>query len=151
MALKDNYYTVSQVAQELNVTRQTIYRWIKNGNLKGEKIGRETLVEKSEVFRYKDEKVGNWLYEIFNITLERTKYKIIREQLGYDDTDVIERMGDYTSLNYIVFRKGKDAEIVSIKKIGVNINGKNGHLESSIDPNDITREPAKDVAKRKDV
>lgn len=148
MAVKDNYYTVAEAAGELDVTRQTIYRWIKNGILEAEKIGRETLIEKAEIFRYRDKKVGDWLYGIFNNNLERNNYMQIREHLGYDKTDKIQRMGDATSLNYIVFRENKETEIVSIKNISMRFNKKTGHVESLVDPSDITRELAKDVGKR---
>ncbi len=50
MALKDNYFTISEAARELNVTRQTISRWVANGKLAGEKIGRETLINKKDLF-----------------------------------------------------------------------------------------------------
>jgi len=52
MALKDNYFTISEAARELNVTRQTISRWVANGRLAGEKIGRETLISRKELFEY---------------------------------------------------------------------------------------------------
>ncbi len=52
MAIKDNYFTISQSAKEFKVTRQTVSRWIKEGIFKSEKIGRETLLKKEEVRRF---------------------------------------------------------------------------------------------------
>ena len=40
MALKDKYLTISEAAKELGVTRQSISRWIKEGRVTAEKIGR---------------------------------------------------------------------------------------------------------------
>jgi len=52
MALKDNYITITQAAKQLGVTRQTISRWIAKAYVSGEKIGRETLIEKKELYKY---------------------------------------------------------------------------------------------------
>jgi excisionase family DNA binding protein len=57
MALKDKYYTISEAARELNVTRQTISRWVASGKVYGERIGRETLIEKKKLFEYKKDKL----------------------------------------------------------------------------------------------
>ncbi|MCX6006140.1 MAG: excisionase family DNA-binding protein [Chloroflexi bacterium] len=43
------YCTVSEAATRLKVTRQTIYRWIADGRIKTEKIGREMIIEKTEI------------------------------------------------------------------------------------------------------
>jgi excisionase family DNA binding protein len=143
MGLKDHYYTVAQAAEELNVTRQTIYRWIKNGILKAETIGRETLIEKAEIFRYRDKKVGNWLYQGFNISLERNNYRPIREYLGYTEKDKIKRAGDSTALTYLVLKENGPAEMVTIKSIHVSLNKKTGDFMSDVDPKDIVRKPIK--------
>lgn len=52
-ALKDEYYTLSEAASLAGVTRQTISRWIKHGKLTGEKIGREVLIHKDELYQLK--------------------------------------------------------------------------------------------------
>lgn len=52
MALKDKYCTISEAAKEVGVTRQTVSRWIKDGKLPVEKIGRETLIEKKRIHEY---------------------------------------------------------------------------------------------------
>ena len=57
MALKDKYFTISEATKELNVTRQTISRWIKEGKLHGEKIGRETLIDKEECRKYRSQRL----------------------------------------------------------------------------------------------
>ena len=51
MALKDMYYTISEAARELGVSRQTIYRWIADGKVPTEKIGGVMLVEKAAISR----------------------------------------------------------------------------------------------------
>ena len=52
MAIKDDYFTLSEAARELGVTRQTISRWISQGKLTGERVGRETLIKKEGLFEY---------------------------------------------------------------------------------------------------
>jgi excisionase family DNA binding protein len=48
--------TVRNVALECNVTMPTVYNWIKNDILKGEKIGSRTLIARSELERAKKDK-----------------------------------------------------------------------------------------------
>lgn len=45
--LVDNYYTIGQTARLLGVTRQTIHRWLVANKIKGERVGRETLIQKT--------------------------------------------------------------------------------------------------------
>jgi len=49
--LADNYFTVTQASNYLMVTRQTIHRWIKDGQFNTERVGRECLIAKSEIER----------------------------------------------------------------------------------------------------
>ena len=49
MALKDNFLTITQAAEKMRVTRQTISRWIAEGKLSAEKVGREKLIPKHEI------------------------------------------------------------------------------------------------------
>lgn len=47
--LADSYVSISQAASLLSVSRLTIYRWMKRGELTGERIASVTLIPKSEV------------------------------------------------------------------------------------------------------
>jgi excisionase family DNA binding protein len=49
MTLKNKYFTISEAARESEVTRQTISRWVREGKLPAEKIGRETLIKKVDL------------------------------------------------------------------------------------------------------
>lgn len=57
MAIKDEYFTISEAARELGVTRQTISRWISQDKIKGERIGKETLIKKKDLFDYQQRKL----------------------------------------------------------------------------------------------
>lgn len=52
MTLKDKYFTISEAAKEIGVTRQTISRWIADGKISAEKVGRETLIKKKDLQKY---------------------------------------------------------------------------------------------------
>ena len=56
-ALKDAYFTISQAAEELHVSRQTISRWIARGKITAEKVGRVTLIKKEDLFQYEDRRL----------------------------------------------------------------------------------------------
>jgi excisionase family DNA binding protein len=49
MQITDYFLTISQTAKLLNVTRQTISRWVKVGQLNSQHIGREVLISKREI------------------------------------------------------------------------------------------------------
>jgi excisionase family DNA binding protein len=57
MALKENYLTISEVAKELKVTRQTVSRWIRDGKIEAEQVGREKLINKRSLTRFLQKKV----------------------------------------------------------------------------------------------
>jgi excisionase family DNA binding protein len=103
MALKDKYYTISQAAKHVGVTRQTISRWIKEGRLHGERIGRETLIDKEEVNKHRFSWIasGHILRFIYDM---RTDY--CRKRFGLSDDERLEK---------IVTRKGKHYMIINKK------------------------------------
>ena len=49
MQIADYFLTISQTAELLNTTRQTVSRWVKGGKLNSQRIGREGLISKREV------------------------------------------------------------------------------------------------------
>lgn len=52
MVLKEKYFTISEAAEKLGVTRQTLSRWVKQRKFPVERIGRETLIEKARLQTY---------------------------------------------------------------------------------------------------
>ncbi|MGD2065437.1 MAG: helix-turn-helix domain-containing protein [Dehalococcoidia bacterium] len=52
MALKDKYITVTEAAEIAGVTRQTISRWIAEGHLIAEKVGRQVFIKKEDFGDY---------------------------------------------------------------------------------------------------
>ena len=47
--VKEDFYTLAQAAMAVNVNPATVWRWIKIGKIEAHRIGREVLIEKSEV------------------------------------------------------------------------------------------------------
>lgn len=52
----DDFYTMSRMAEALDVERHTIARWIRNGDVNAQKVGTIWFIEKSEVERIKKER-----------------------------------------------------------------------------------------------
>ncbi|KPK23304.1 MAG: hypothetical protein AMJ70_03820 [Dehalococcoidia bacterium SG8_51_3] len=77
MTIKDQYSTITEAALYLGVTRQSISRWIREGKLVPEAIGRVKLIQNSNLHRFKYELLGKEVkefvsYLIFTL-LNRTK------------------------------------------------------------------------------
>jgi excisionase family DNA binding protein len=83
MALKDSYYTITQAARVLGVTRQTIARWIEEGKISAEKVGRETLIAKQEFDKpeFVSKKLRTSIFKQFAEQLIAT----IKTECGYED------------------------------------------------------------------
>jgi excisionase family DNA binding protein len=118
MALKEQYFTVSEAATYLGVTRQTISRWIKKGRFRAERFGREILIDKVSLdnyrFNYRDRIIGNKILQNFT--------DLVRKKCGYSKDDRIEMILDELyepgrSMNYIVTKKDGN-----IDKIYLTIN-----------------------------
>lgn len=77
--LRDSYFTVYQASQELNVTRQTISRWIAQGRLTAEQVGRERLIPKKDVYRRQRERTSDSLVQFL--------VDHLRQSEGYVETE----------------------------------------------------------------
>ena len=104
MALKDNYITITQAAKQLGVTRQTISRWIAKGRVPGEKIGRETLIKKKDLYKYHIMKLTyaatDSIMELYTATVADLFHQEGRMKPGYhvefpnDDDENIIHLSD---------------------------------------------------------
>jgi excisionase family DNA binding protein len=82
MALKDKYFTISEAAKELRVTRQTVSRWIKEGKFHAENIGRETLILKKDINKLQHEQMER---PFINFIIQQ-----LRVKLNYSEEEKIE-------------------------------------------------------------
>lgn len=55
---ESRYVTVEDAAQRLNVHEQTIYSWIRRGQLKAAKFGRAVRIPAEELDRFEREGLG---------------------------------------------------------------------------------------------
>ena len=79
MAIKDKYFTITEAAKYLHVTRQTIGLWIKEGKLPAESVGRETIIEKSQIEKYK----LNEFFEFVKFEAIEQLQRAIMESYGF--------------------------------------------------------------------
>ena len=49
MSLQEIYVTAGQAATLLQVSRLSVWRWVKSGKLAGERVGKITLISRAEV------------------------------------------------------------------------------------------------------
>jgi len=52
------FYTLPEVAEMLKVSRQTVYRWIRSGELEAYKLGHDWRVEKTDLDRFLESRRG---------------------------------------------------------------------------------------------
>lgn len=96
-ALKDEYVTLSEAAALAGVTRQTISRWIKEGKLTGEKIGREVLIRTDELYQLKS------VDEIFVNHILDIMADEVRKSGNFSKKDKIKRIAYQEENRTIVF------------------------------------------------
>jgi excisionase family DNA binding protein len=111
MELKEKYCTVSEAAEELGVTRQTVSRWISDGKLVAETIGREKLIDKKQLDQFADIRVSMLLARY----VDRKLIAHIKKQYNYTKEDVIERFGTKstpTAISYSIIKKDGTRERV---------------------------------------
>ena len=116
MGIKDIYLTISETAKELNVSKQTIYRWLAENKFPSEKIGGVVLIDKKSVLEYKTQQRDKSFFEVMAANIEgflRKEYKYGKED-EFIDSGVED---DY--LTYIVKREnGKFEKIIEIHDDG---------------------------------
>lgn len=53
--LKDEYYSIQEVADLLKVAYLTVYRWIQSGKLKAVKAGKQYRISKKDLNKFLDQ------------------------------------------------------------------------------------------------
>lgn len=111
MALKDRYFTVSEAAKKLEVSRQTVYRWIEDNEIPTESVGGVTLIKKKTLNKYMRKKELEAMKRYYdNLYIEQ-----IRKELKYSDKDMIEEVNteDGYAVYHVVRQDGKQ-EMVKV-------------------------------------
>jgi excisionase family DNA binding protein len=147
MSLKDEYFTVSQAAKELEVTGQTILRWVKSKKLPAERVGRESLIPKSAVMERKLKDSELLLDDIVSWFLAANNCKLVRDQLGYkvDDRIMVNGADSYT---FLVTRKDGSREISEIGPVSLSYNPDTHDIEVKIALEGVKKYTYKEWKKR---
>lgn len=113
MALKDKYITVSEAARLAGVTRQTISRWITEGHLIAEKVGRQALIDKKDFAQYlMRQNTYRMASQIIDGVVER-----IRQEYNYTEEDKVEFLKlDFKKdiFHFSVVKKDGNHEVISV-------------------------------------
>jgi excisionase family DNA binding protein len=149
MSIKDEYYTLGEAANELDVTRQTLFRWIKAHKYKVEKIGRETLIERKVIDEQRAEKYFDQVSAIVSWLLDADNYKQIREQGNYTDEDKIEILNDEEQ-TFLVTKKDGSRDMVVVGGTTINYDEKNRKLDVTIDKGGVEITPYKERRKSRE-
>jgi excisionase family DNA binding protein len=86
MALKHTYWTISEAAKQYMVTRQTISRWISQGNIRTEKIGREILIRRKDLTKFHYNRLNEAASDSILALYKKTIEDYCREK-GYIQAD----------------------------------------------------------------
>jgi excisionase family DNA binding protein len=111
MALKDKYFTISEAATMAGVTRQTISRWVATGQIRAEKVGRNTLIPRRALLRYTREKPMGELREI--VSKEIVNHADLL--LGVGENDRVEVVGHPSELRFLVTKENGSSEEIEIE------------------------------------
>ena len=117
MALKDEYFSISEAAKEFGFTRQTIYRWIKDNKISTEKIGGIILINKEEIRNF----VAAKSVKFWSGRSDAYIIEALRKQCGYSKNDVIEIDEGEKGMNFIITRKDGASEKVHVGTIKVTM------------------------------
>ncbi len=115
MALQDKYVTINQAAWILNVTRQTISRWISEKKLPAEKVGRTVLIDRQELWSLKqvmlNAELSSWILEMAEM------YAIWSNNYTVDDDIKLRDIREDGVVVMDVKRKNNKHEIACVKLI----------------------------------
>ena len=114
MALKDEYFTISEAAQMVGVTRQTVSRWIKEGELFAEKIGREVVIRQDKLLQYKCSKVVERFGEALSMMAELW-LRIEFEEYSSGDKFELSDISSDGVFQFNVIRKNGASDILKAK------------------------------------
>lgn len=115
MALKDNYLTVTEAAKRAGVTRQTFYRWIKQGEFPVEKIGKEILIEKQKFQNYIYAKMRAEVAHLFIDTI--TIFTQLKYEFNSRDSFELVNIKRNNVFQFHVTKRDGTEETVNVKAV----------------------------------
>gem|GEM_PF-1335665 len=117
--MADEVMTIPEVAEYLKVTRQTVHRLMKSGELKAFKIGRSTRILRSEIEKFVE---GRMNVEVKPFTIKEVdaEKRVFRKYL---DEESVEEVSLKEALSKLMpnYPKLSDKEIIEMLKEGTLI------------------------------
>ena len=133
MALKDQYLTVSQAVAQFSVTRQTIHRWIRDGVLTAEKVGRELLINRQSLDEYNTHRIGVILAKMISWKIADNDFKELRDYFNFGKADVIKQVGKPEKLTFIVTKEDGTKDELKVLQYSMNTDEKRRKIVFSFD------------------
>jgi excisionase family DNA binding protein len=84
--VKKKYYSTAEVANILHISRVAVFKQIKNGTLKAEKIGRNYVISYESVSKILGKVIGTQKKKVIENTINRAfdEYKEAFKKLGQE-------------------------------------------------------------------
>lgn len=109
--LKSKYFTITEASKKLGVSRQTISRWIADGKLTTEAIGREKLIDKAQINRIRRLNIPKFTRMV------NEKIADLIQGKYYSKNDEVKVVGK----DFMAIRGGGITEKVEITKFDLDI------------------------------
>ncbi len=120
MEIKDKYFTISEAAKFLQVTRQTVSRYIKQGWIHAEKIGRERVIAKQELYdKLNAPDVMRRGVRLLDRVIDAKLIQYVRNKYGYAPNDEIQIIND----KFVITRSNGTQERVDYPELEIVIQG----------------------------
>ena len=116
MGLKDKYFTVSEAAEEADVTRQTISRWIATEKIRAEKIGRNILIPRRALLKYIREKPMGAVRKMVSNEIISNPFL-----LGCNKSDKVEVVGYPSDLRFLINHQDGSSEEIGVETFTLTI------------------------------
>jgi len=120
MGLKNVYFTISQAAGQLGVTRQTVSRWIAEGRFPADKVGREVLINRNEVLNWESQRLAGLVRE--HVIRKLWNFLVGDWSVEEAEIEVLETHPDGSTVFSIATNDGRRLKTkIDIRKVEVNI------------------------------
>jgi len=141
MTIKDRYWTISEAAEKLKVTRQTISRWITQGKIPTEKVGREILIEKKALAQQGSRRILDVSQEIANKMILAGNFS---GEIFFNKGDKIEKVKSRRNeMVYLITKVDGSREKIEIEKLDVSVDIDKEHPVISVNVKEIKRKVIK--------
>ena len=135
MPLREDYLTIAEASKFLGVTRQTVSRWIKEHKFSVEKIGRQMLLDTSDVVEFQTAILGSTILNLIKfLATQHIRYS--DAYWGNDVTIKFKKIIDKNVYQFTVLKADKTVDIINYPvDLQIGYKNKKYYLELMIVPN----------------